>query len=105
VTRGPATVVRGRAGRIWSHAGADKALRVLGLELEAQRQGIAGLRWHVTRHTYAARVLQAGGSIYVLRDLLGHASVATTERYYAHLVPDQLADAVRSVGRAEGGEG
>ena len=82
-----------------------EALRALGLELDAQRQGIAGLRWHVTRHTYAARVLQDGKQIFDLSILLGHASVMTTQKYYAHLAPDQLAAAVAGVGRAEGGEG
>jgi len=41
------------------------------------------------RHTFASRLLQAGVSMYIVSKLLGHASVKTTERYYAHLVVDK----------------
>ena len=49
---------------------------------------------HDLRHTYASRLVQAGVHLTRVRDLLGHASITTTERY-AHLVPDQF-DAVRA---------
>ena len=40
-----------------------------------------------TRHTFAAQWVLGGGSIQTLREILGHASVTTTERY-AHLRTD-----------------
>lgn len=36
---------------------------------------------HVLRHSCACALLQAGVDITVIRDYLGHASVATTSRY------------------------
>ena len=36
---------------------------------------------HVLRHSCAVALLQAGGDLTVIRDYLGHASVATTNRY------------------------
>jgi len=36
---------------------------------------------HKLRHTFATRVLEHGGTIRELQDLLGHRSVATTEIY------------------------
>ena len=36
---------------------------------------------HVMRHSCAVALLQAGGDVSVIRDYLGHASVATTSRY------------------------
>jgi integrase/recombinase XerD len=36
---------------------------------------------HVMRHSCAVALLQAGVDISVIRDYLGHASVATTSRY------------------------
>ena len=36
---------------------------------------------HTLRHSSAVAMLQAGVDVIVIRDLLGHASVATTNRY------------------------
>ena len=36
---------------------------------------------HVLRHSCAIALLQAGVDVSVIRDYLGHASVATTSRY------------------------
>lgn len=43
--------------------------------------------YSATRHTFAAQWVLGGGSIEKLREVLGHASVTTTERY-AHLRTD-----------------
>lgn len=56
---------------------------------------IGEARVHDLRHTYASWMLQSGISLERLRDLLGHGSVVTTERY-GHLVPGQHDD-VRAV--------
>lgn len=52
--------------------------------------------WHVLRHTYASHYVMAGGNLLVLRQLLGHSSVETTQ-IYAHLSPDYLAAEVSRV--------
>lgn len=55
----------------------------------------AGLRGrlHILRHTYASWLAQRGVDLYTIKELLGHASIVTTE-IYAHLRPDTLAAAV-----------
>lgn len=53
---------------------------------------------HTLRHSFASRFLRAGGSLFELGRLLGHASQKTTE-LYAHMVPDHLADAAARVSR------
>ena len=39
------------------------------------------LHWHDLRHEYASRLVERGVPLAQVRDLLGHASIATTERY------------------------
>jgi integrase/recombinase XerD len=52
---------------------------------------------HVLRHTYGTRWLQAGGDIYKLSRILGHASVSVTEAHYVHLLKDDLVAASEQV--------
>ncbi len=54
--------------------------------------GLPKMRWYeATRHTYASQWIINGGSLEMLRDMMGHSSVTTTERY-AHLVPGKYTD-------------
>jgi integrase/recombinase XerD len=48
---------------------------------------------HKLRHAYATRLLESGATIYEVRDLLGHSSIATTETYL-HTTPERLSKAV-----------
>jgi integrase len=48
---------------------------------------------HSTRHSCASRMVNAGVDLYVVKDILGHASIATTQ-IYAHLAPHKLSHAV-----------
>jgi site-specific recombinase XerD len=38
------------------------------------------LHWHDLRHEYASRLVERGVPLAQVRDLLGHASILTTER-------------------------
>ena len=65
---------------------------------EAARKaaGLSHVRWHDLRHTCASWYVQAGVPLLVVRDLLGHSTMATTQRY-AHLAHENLRDAVRRI--------
>jgi len=55
------------------------------------RAGLPGhFSFHDLRHSFASLLIQAGASIEVIADLLGHADTRVTLRHYAH-----LADSVR----------
>lgn len=58
---------------------------------------VDGLRVHDLRHSFASEVVSGGGSLPLIGALLGHANVATTQRY-AHLYNDALRAAVEKVG-------
>ncbi|MBN1271607.1 MAG: tyrosine-type recombinase/integrase [Candidatus Aminicenantes bacterium] len=50
-------------------------------ETASRRAGIKGLTLHDIRHTFASRLVRAGVDLITVKDLLGHYSVKTTERY------------------------
>jgi site-specific recombinase XerD len=54
------------------------------------------VHWHDLRHTYASWLAQAGQPMGAIRDLMGHSSLAVTNRY-AHLAPSHLRAAVASL--------
>jgi integrase len=51
---------------------------------------IAHLSPHAFRHTFVHRWLKGGGDIYALSRILGHESIAVTQRHYAKLLTEDL---------------
>jgi integrase len=68
-------------------------------EKYVQNAGIADFHWHDLRHTFASRMAMAGIPLRVIQQLLGHQSLAMTERY-SHLEPGYLKDAVSVLSKA-----
>lgn len=60
-----------------------------------RRRPVGHVRLHDLRHTYASKLLEAGVPINEVKNLLGHRSVTTTERY-AHRAKNQW-EKVRNV--------
>jgi integrase len=61
--------------------------------------GLAGVRLHDLRHTFASIGLGQGLSLPAIGALLGHRSVATTQRY-AHLANEAAQRAIQTTGLA-----
>jgi integrase/recombinase XerD len=71
----PAVFLNARGGRL-TRQGAWAVLRSA-----AQRAGIAGVSPHTLRHSFATHLLDGGADVRVVQELLGHASVTTTQIY------------------------
>lgn len=63
-----------------------------------KRAKITDFRIHDQRHTFASWAVNSGVDLAYLREVLGHASVRTTERY-AHVAPDKAREVVSVVGQ------
>jgi len=50
---------------------------------------------HGLRHTYAAELAREGTAINVIRDALGHTSLAVTDRYLRDVAPTHVIDTMR----------
>ena len=57
--------------------------------------GLEGFHFHMLRHTYTSDLLEAGAKPLTVRDLLGHSSIDTTLKVYAHTTDE----AKRKAGR------
>jgi integrase len=54
------------------------------------------ISFHILRHTYASRLALAGAPLMAIAAQLGHGDFRMTERHYAHLTPNYVADVVRA---------
>lgn len=54
------------------------------------KAGAGDMRFHDNRHTAASRLIRRTGNLKAAQKLLGHADIATTARFYAHVDMDDL---------------
>jgi site-specific recombinase XerD len=56
-----------------------------------RRSGIKNLRFHDLRHTFASRLVRRGADLRIVQELMGHASIVTTQRYLHVLAKEKQA--------------
>jgi len=87
-----AAEVRGRVGRLvpFSTKSTGSFNRAV-----CRQSGVKGFHVHRLRHTFACRYLERAGQLAALKEVLGHASIRTTERYAKLLLTHVQRDAKR----------
>jgi len=87
----------------WVFPGRDPSRHIVDprkcLDALTDEAGIKRMPIHSLRHSFASLCAQSGASLYVIKQLLNHADIATTQRY-AHLTSENLRDATQSVSAA-----
>jgi integrase len=79
-------------GRAW---GASHQKRPL--DEASGRAGISpAVNFHILRHTYASHLAMKGVPMGVIAAQLGHADTRMTEKHYAHLSPNYVAQTIRA---------
>jgi integrase/recombinase XerC len=82
-TRSNAVFISRRGGRLtdrWVQKMLEKYAAAAGIE--------KGVHPHLLRHTFATHLLDGGADLRVVQDLLGHASLSTTQ-IYTHVTQNQ----------------
>jgi integrase/recombinase XerC len=86
VRAGEMALFLSRHGKNISHRSIGQRLKI-----QALRQGVgAAVHPHMLRHSFASHVLQSSGDLRAVQEMLGHASISTTQ-VYTHLDFQHLA--------------
>jgi integrase len=79
-------------GRGWKRAEQLRPMR----DACARAGILPAIGFHVLRHTYASILAMRGVPMGVIARQLGHCDTRMTERHYAHLAPNYVADTIRA---------
>jgi len=75
---------------VWSNYKGDRLSRISAYKITQKYLGVSP---HVLRHSYATSLISGGADLRVVQELLGHASLLTTQ-VYTHIQKQDLKDTV-----------
>ena len=88
----------GKFDHVWINRRTGKPLTTISRQWVKIRNaaGLPSLRIHDLRHQFASLLVNEGVSLYIVKSLLGHSQIATTEKY-SHLATGSLLSASTQV--------
>jgi integrase len=90
--RSPGLVLTRMDGAAWAPSHQQRPIQ----EASDKAELDPPVTFHDLRNTYGARLARSGVPMAVIAAQLGHADTRITERHYAHLSPNYVADTIRS---------
>ncbi len=79
-------------GAVWGPSHQQRPLEEAGKAAEIEPP----VTFHVLRHTHASQLAMRGVPMAVIAKQLGHADTRMTEKHYAHLAPNYIAETIRA---------
>ena len=67
------------------------------LERFENKYGFEHINPHAFRHTFASSLYEKGVNPAVVRDLLGHSTIQTTQDFYVHTLPESHRKAIEKL--------
>jgi len=93
VPRGPGKATLRRGGPLFVNSRGERLSRMGAWRIIRSAALVGGVRGHVTphtlRHSFATHLLEGGADLRVVQELLGHASITTTQ-LYTHLTGERI---------------
>jgi len=81
-----------RDGSPWQRTDQTRRMR----EASKRAKLVPAVHFHLLRHAYGALLTRAGVQLKIVAEAMGHADTRMTERHYAHLQPDFIAETIRA---------
>jgi len=79
-------------GKIWGPSHQQRPLDAASVRAKIEPTAT----FHILRHTYASALAMRGVPMGVIAAQLGHSDTRMTEKHYAHLSPNYVAETVRA---------